>query len=127
MVQLSMKMIKNVFLLASISFLLASCSSAPNSVEDQSSSSELNPLAELTNATSSSDAYNRACYWLKEGDNILGFQRIQEGNTLATSEGKLPLLGVEQAMETVLNQGEPQAIDEYQVVKDFCSNLGFLI
>jgi hypothetical protein len=124
MVQLSMKMIKNVFLLASISFLLASCSSAPNSVEDESSSSQLNPLAELTNATSSSDAYNRACYWLKEGDNILGLQRIQEGNALATSEGKLPLLGVEQAMETVLNQGEPQAIDEYQIVKDFCSNLG---
>ena len=122
-----MKKTTKVFLFLSISFFLASCSSAPKASEDQSASSEVNPLAELSSATSSSDAYNRACYWLGQGDNILGLQRIKEGNQMAASEGKLPVLGVEQAMETVLTKGEPQAVDEYQLVKDFCSKLGFFI
>ncbi len=91
------------------------------------SDADANPLAALTFAENSSDAYNRACYWLNEGNNIFGFERIKEGNELARSEGKLPALGVEQAMETVFREGEPQAVEEYQMVKDFCQTIGIPI
>ncbi|CAB4651232.1 unannotated protein [freshwater metagenome] len=104
--------------------VLTSCSS--ESADDvQESAVSVNPLAEMTFATSSSDAYKRSCYWGSQGDNIFMLQRMTEGNELAVQEGKLPLAGLEQAMEIVLQEGEPQAPEEYAMIKDFCSNLGF--
>jgi hypothetical protein len=35
------------------------------------------------------------------------------------------MAGLEQAMEIVLREGEPQAPEEYEVVKSFCADLGF--
>jgi hypothetical protein len=117
---------KAVFLtvaLLSVS-VLTSCSS--ESADDvQESAVSVNPLAEMTFATDSSDAYRRACYWGSQGDNIFLYERIKEGNALAVQEGKLPLAGLEQAMGIVLQEGEPQAPEEYAMIKDFCSNLGF--
>ena len=104
--------------------VLTSCSS--ESADDvQESAVSVNPLAEMTFARSSSDAYKRSCYWGSQGDNIFMLQRMTEGNELAVQEGKLPLAGLEQAMEIVLQEGEPQAPEEYAMIKDFCSNLGF--
>ncbi len=117
---------KTSFLVAALLSVsvLTSCSS--ESADDvQESAVSVNPLAEMTFATSSSDAYNRSCYWGSQGDNIFMLQRMTEGNELAVQEGKLPLAGLEQAMETVLQEGEPQAPEEYAMIKDFCSNLGF--
>ena len=117
---------KAVFLtvaLLSVS-VLTSCSS--ESADDvQESAVSVNPLAEMTFATDSSDAYRRACYWGSQGNNIFMYQRMTEGNELAIQEGKLPIAGVEQAMGIVLQEGEPQAPEEYAMIKDFCSNLGF--
>jgi hypothetical protein len=53
------------------------------------------------------------------------YERMKEGNELAELEGKLPVLGVEQAMGIVLQEGEPQAPEEYAMIKDFCNVLGF--
>jgi hypothetical protein len=117
---------KAVFLAAALLSVsvLTSCSS--ESADDvQESSVSVNPLAEMTFATDSSDAYRRACYWGSQGDNIFLYERIKEGNALAVQEGKLPLAGLEQAMAKVFQEGEPQAPEEYAMVKDFCSNLGF--
>jgi hypothetical protein len=117
---------KASFLLAALLSLsvLTSCSS--ESADDvQESAVSVNPLAELTFATNSSDAYNRSCYWGSQGNNIFMYQRMTEGNELAIQEGKLPIAGVEQAMGIVLQEGEPQAPEEYAMIKDFCSNLGF--
>lgn len=117
---------KTSFLVAALLSVsvLTSCSS--ESADDvQESAVSVNPLAEMTFATSSSDAYNRSCYWGSQGDNIFMLQRMTEGNELAVQEGKLPLAGLEQAMEIVLQEGEPQAPEEYAMIKDFCSNLGF--
>jgi hypothetical protein len=119
--------LKKFFALALLTIFLVGCSSSSESNSEMESSSDTNPLAALTFAENSSDAYNRACYWLNEGDNIFGFERIKEGNELARSEGKLPVLGVEQAMETVFREGEPQAVEEYQMVKDFCRGIGYPI
>jgi hypothetical protein len=117
---------KASFLLAALLSLsvLTSCSS--ESADDvQESAVSVNPLAELTFATNSSDAYNRSCYWGSQGNNIFMYQRMTEGNELAIQEGKLPIAGVEQAMGIVLQEGEPQAPEEYAMIKDFCSILGF--
>ena len=117
---------KASFLLATLLSVsvLTSCSS--ESADDvQESAVSVNPLAELTFATNSSDAYNRSCYWGSQGNNIFMYQRMTEGNELAIQEGKLPIAGVEQAMGIVLQEGEPQAPTEYAMIKDFCSNLGF--
>jgi hypothetical protein len=119
--------LKKTFALALLTIFLVGCSSSSESNSEMESNSDANPLAALTFAENSSDAYNRACYWLNEGNNIFGFERIKEGNELARSEGKLPVLGVEQAMETVFREGEPQAVEEYQMVKDFCRGIGYPI
>jgi len=108
-----------------LSLLAASCSSNSSGESAGETFKSGNPLAELTFAKNSSDAYKRSCYWGSEGSNIFMYQRMQEGNDLAEQEGKLPILGVEQAMGTVLQKGEPQAKKEYQMVKEFCSKLGF--
>jgi len=111
---------KASFLLAALLSLsvLTSCSS--ESADDvQESAVSVNPLAELTFATNSSDAYNRSCYWGSQGNNIFMYQRMTEGNELAIQEGKLPIAGI------VLQEGEPQAPEEYAMIKDFCSTLGF--
>ena len=105
--------------------IITSCSNQSADVDTQDSAEAQNPLAAMTFATDSSDAYNRACYWGSEGDNIFLFERIKEGNSLAEQEGKLPLVGLEQAMEIVLREGEPQAPEEYEMVKGFCADLGF--
>ena len=105
--------------------VLTSCSDASNDVAIEESAVSQNSLAEMTFASSSSDAYRRACYWGSQGDNIFLFERIKEGNVLAVQEGKLPLAGLEQAMEKVFREGEPQAPEEYKMVKDFCAGLGF--
>ena len=119
--------LRKQLILILVTLFLAGCSATSDSAGESESNSDTNPLSALTFAENSSDAYNRACYWLKEGDNIFGFERIKEGNELARSEGKLPILGVEQAMETVFREGEPQAVEEYQMVKDFCRAIGFEI
>ena len=119
--------LRKSFTLILLALFLAGCSGTSESNQESESGSNSNPLAELTFAENSSDAYKRACYWLKEGDNIFGFERIKEGNELARGEGKLPLLGVEQAMEKVFREGEPQAVEEHQVVKDFCRGIGYPI
>ncbi len=118
---------KKLLALVLLTLFLAGCSSSSESTSEMESDADANPLAALTFAENSSDAYNRACYWLNEGNNIFGFERIKEGNELARSEGKLPALGVEQAMETVFREGEPQAVEEYQMVKDFCQTIGIPI
>jgi len=122
-----MTIFKKQLILILITLFLAGCSATSDSAGESESSSDTNPLSALTFAENSSDAYSRACYWLKEGNNIFGFERIKEGNELARSEGKLPALGVEQAMETVFREGEPQAVEEYLMVKDFCRAIGFEI
>ena len=122
-----MNNLRKSFTLILLAFFLAGCSGTSESNQEAETNSNSNPLAELTFAESSSDAYKRACYWLKEGDNIFGFERIKEGNELARSEGRMPLLGVEQAMEKVFRKGEPQAVEEHQVVKDFCRGIGYPI
>jgi outer membrane PBP1 activator LpoA protein len=127
MLLLGMTSLRKYLTLILIALILAGCSANSDSNEEAQTSSNSNPLAELTFAENSSDAYKRACYWLKAGDNIFGFERIKEGNELARSEGKLPLLGVEQAMEKVFREGEPQAVEEHQVVKDFCRGIGYPI
>ncbi len=104
--------------------LMSSCSSQKSDLDSQESSGNANPLAELTFASDSTDAYNRACYWGSQGDNIFMLQRIQEGNELAEQEGKLPVLGVEQAMSVVLQKGEPGAPKEYEIVRGFCESIG---
>lgn len=121
---LSNRLFKAIFITL-LSLLVASCSSNSSGESKEETSKSENPLAELTFAENSSDAYNRSCYWGSEGNNIFMYQRMQEGNELAEQEGKLPILGVEQAMDTVLRKGEPQAKKEYQMVKEFCSKLGF--
>ena len=109
--------------LQSVSVLTSCSSESANDVQESAVS--VNPLAELTFATDSRDAYKRSCYWGSQGDNIFMLQRMTEGNELAAQEGKLPLAGLEQAMEIVLQEGEPQAPKEYAMIKDFCANLGF--
>ena len=104
--------------------ILTSCSDQSGDTELEDSAVSQNPLAELTFATDSSDAYRRACYWGSQGDNIFLYDRIKEGNQLAVQEGKLPLAGLEQAMEIVFQKGEPQAPEEYEIVKNFCAGLG---
>lgn len=110
-----------------ISCLTAGCSATSTSSGQENSTSDGDPLAELTFAQNSSEAFNRACYWLKEGNNIFGLERIREGNELSRSEGKLPVIGVEQAMEIVFREGELQAVQEHQIVKDFCRGIGYPI
>lgn len=127
MVLFDMIKIKSFFVSIFVALIVAGCSSTSDTSVEANSSPDENPLAQLTFADNSSDAFNRACYWLKEGNNIFGYERIKEGNELSRSEGKLPVLGVEQAMEIVFRNGEPQAIEEYQMVKDFCLALGFSI
>jgi len=104
--------------------LLTGCSNSSSSDTAEETSTPENPLAALTAADNSTNAYERACYWGSQGDNIFMFERIKEGNELAVSEGKLPVRGVENAMEIVLRKGEPQAPDEYEMVKDFCMKIG---
>jgi hypothetical protein len=117
---------KASFLLAALLSVSVLTSCSGESADDvQESAVSVNPLAEMTFATSSSDAYNRACYWGSQGDNIFMYERMKEGNELAELEGKLPVLGVEQAMGIVLQEGEPQAPEEYAMIKDFCNVLGF--
>ncbi len=116
---------KRIFILLFISITVASCSNESAEETQQESTVKENPLASLTYAENSSDAYKRACYWGGEDSNIFMYQRMQEGNELAEQEGKLPILGVEQAMEVVLRKGEPQAKKEYKMVKEFCAKLGF--
>jgi hypothetical protein len=113
-----------VAILLSVS-IVTSCSNQSADVDTQDSAAAQNPLTEMTFATDSTDAYRRACYWGSEGDNIFLYERIKEGNSLAEQEGKLPLTGLEQAMEIVLRKGEPQAPEQYEVVKSFCADLGF--
>ncbi len=112
-----------IALILSVS-ILTSCSDQSGDTELEDSAVSQNPLAELTFATDSSDAYRRACYWGSQGDNIFLYDRIKEGNQLAAQEGKLPLAGLEQAMEIVFQKGEPQAPEEYEIVKNFCAGLG---
>lgn len=112
-----------IALILSVS-ILTSCSDQSGDTELEDSAVSQNPLAELTFATDSSDAYRRACYWGSQGDNIFLYDRIKEGNQLAVQEGKLPLAGLEQAMEIVFQKGEPQAPEEYEIVKNFCAGLG---
>lgn len=112
-----------VVALLSVSVMTSCSSESADDVQEPAVS--VNPLAEMTFATSSSDAYKRSCYWGSQGDNIFMLQRMTEGNELAVQEGKLPLAGLQQAMEIVLQEGEPQAPEEYAMIKDFCSNLGF--
>ena len=112
-----------IALILSVSILTA-CSDQSGDTELEDSAVSQNPLAELTFATDSSDAYRRACYWGSQGDNIFLYDRIKEGNQLAVQEGKLPLAGLEQAMEIVFQKGEPQAPEEYEIVKNFCAGLG---
>ncbi len=116
---------KRIFILLFISITVASCSNESAEETQKESTVKENPLASLTYAENSSDAYKRACYWGSENSNIFMYQRMQEGNELAEQEGKLPILGVEQAMEVVLRKGEPQAKKEYKMVKEFCAKLGF--
>jgi hypothetical protein len=117
---------KAVFLAAALLSVSVLTSCSRESADDvQESAASVNPLAELTFAANSNDAYNRSCYWGSQGNNIFMYQRMTEGNELAIQEGKLPIAGVEQAMGIVLQEGEPQAPEEYAMVKDFCSNLGF--
>jgi hypothetical protein len=104
---------------------LTSCSSQSSEDETQASAPTENPLAELSFANDSSDAYKRACYWGSQGENIFLWDRIKEGNRLAQEEGRLPLAGLEQAMDTVIQKGIPQAPKEYEMVKSFCADLGF--
>ena len=124
---LKLKVCKSLAILALIlsTSVITSCSNQSADVDTQESADAQNSLAEMTFATDSSDAYRRACYWGSEGDNIFLFERIKEGNSLAKQEGKLPMAGLEQAMEIVLREGEPQAPEEYEVVKSFCADLGF--
>ena len=110
-------------LLLSVS-ILTSCSDQSGDADLEDSAVTQNPLAELTFAADSSDAYRRACYWGSQGDNIFLYDRIKEGNQLAVQEGKLPLAGLEQAMGIVFQTGEPQAPEEYEIVKNFCAGLG---
>jgi hypothetical protein len=117
--------ITRIFILLFISITVASCSNESAEESQQESTVAENPLAALTYADNSSDAYKRSCYWGSENNNIFMYQRMQEGNELAEQEGKLPILGVEQAMEVVLRKGEPQAKKEYKMVKEFCAKLGF--
>jgi hypothetical protein len=105
--------------------IFTSCSNQSADVDNQDSADAQNPLAEMTFATDSNDAYRRACYWGREGTNIFLYTRIKEGNELAVQEGKLPLAGLEQAMDIVLQKGEPQAPEQYEMVKSFCADLGF--
>lgn len=112
-----------IALILSVS-ILTSCSDQSGDTELEDSAVSQNPLAELTFATDSSDAYRRACYWGSQGNNIFLYDRIKEGNQLAVQEGKLPLAGLEQAMEIVFQKGEPQAPEEYEIVKNFCAGLG---
>jgi hypothetical protein len=113
-----------VAILLSVS-IFTSCSNQSADVDTQDSAAAQNPLAEMTFATDSTDAYRRACYWGSEGDNIFIYTRIKEGNELAVQEGKLPMSGLEQAMEIVLRKGIPQAPEQYEMVKSFCADLGF--
>jgi hypothetical protein len=122
-----MFILKKFFVLVLVTVFLAGCSSSSESNSDLETNSDANPLAALTFAENSSDAYSRACYWINDGNNIFGLERLREGNELARNEGKLPVLGVEQAMETVFREGEPQAVEEYQMVKDFCRAIGMPI
>lgn len=127
MIWLRMVILRKYAIPILMTLCLVGCSATSDSGGESEPNSDINPLAELTFAEDSSDAFNRACYWLKEGNNIFGLERIKEGNELATSEGKLPVLGVEQAMEVVLREGEPQAVQEHQIVKDFCRGIGYPI
>lgn len=124
---LNLVSIKNtgVFLAVILSLsIVTSCSSQNTDEVLEEPTVSQNPLAELTFATDSSDAYKRACYWGSQGNNIFLYDRIKEGNELAEQEGKLPLAGLEQAMGIVLQKGEPQAPEELELVKSFCTGLG---
>ncbi len=120
----SMRKVLVMFGLALLVFFLPACSTQDNSQESQEAPVVENPLADLTFASDSTDAYKRACYWGSQGSNIFMFERIKEGNALAEQEGVLPLLGVEQAMSVVVQKGEPRAKKEYETVERFCNSIG---
>jgi hypothetical protein len=122
--QLFSKRTIGVFALCISTSVLTSCSSQESEPVEASGAAQ-NSLAELSFTSNSSDAYRRACYWGSQGDNIFLYERIKEGNSLAEQEGKLPLAGLEQAMGIVLQKGEPQAPEQYELVQNFCAGLGF--
>lgn len=104
--------------------VLVSCGS------NESTSNEVslqNKLSDLSPADTSATAYKRACYWANEGSLILMNEKMKEANDLAVQEGKLPVLGVAQAMDFVTRKGIPQAQKQWEMVKSFCDATGVFI
>lgn len=95
----------SITLLSCLGFLTA-CSNSSENTQTADETAVINQEDYLRYAVNSLDAYKIACYAIKDGDWIIASQKWAEGDDLSEQEGKLPALGLSQAMEIRLREGE---------------------
>ncbi len=94
-----------ITLLSCLGFLTA-CSNSSENTQAADETAVINQEDYLRFAVNSLDAYKIACYAIKDGDWIIASQKWAEGDDLSEQEGKLPAVGLTQAMEIRLREGQ---------------------
>lgn len=101
--------IKHSFFFILIAFTATSLSSCSNSTQEDGATDETTVINEedyLRNAVNSLDAYKIACFAVLNNEWIFALQKWKEGDVLSEQEGRLPAVGLTQAMEVRLQKGQ---------------------
>lgn len=108
--------------------MLSACVTQTNSADDFSNSTaNVEPTISDEDytryATSSDEGYKIVCFAWAEGEVLIAQVKLKEANQLAQQEGKLPVAGVEQALDVVVAKGYANQPDAVALVNGFCDRV----
>lgn len=122
-------MTKRKLIVPAIVICLLTLSACGQSKVESKTSSEPAAITDddyLRFAENSSDAFRIACHAARNHEWIFANEKWKEGNDLSEGEGKLPILGIMQALDVILKSGESAEWDGGPAVDrvlKFCSNI----
>lgn len=121
--------IKRSFFFILLAFIATSLSACSNSSQEDGAADETTVINEedyLRYAVNSLDAYKIACFAVLNNEWIFALQKWKEGDVLSDQEGRLPAVGLTQAMEVRLQEGqgaEWNGKPAEETINDACSRI----